>query len=106
MSTQKRFYGPAALTNAAATKYTVPANVKAILRHIHVANPSANPVDFTLSIGADAAATRLWDGYPIPADSYEDFFLYTPMDAAEIIQALGSVNAILVITISGDVEAV
>jgi len=98
----KRLHGPALVTNAAATKYTVPATTKTIVRHIHVSNPSASAVDLTLSIGTDAAAVRIFDGYPIAADSVLDHFSYYVMEAAEIIQALASTTNVLVLTIDGD----
>lgn len=99
--TPKRLYGPAQLTNAAATKYTVPALTKAIIRHIHIENPGA-AVTLTVSIGADAAGTRLFDVFPIPATSVFDHFCYYVMEAAEILQALASVTLQLVITIDGE----
>jgi hypothetical protein len=98
----KRLAGPALVTNAAATKYTVPAVTKTIIRHIHVQNPSAAAVTFTLSIGADAAAVRLFDAYSIPAYSILDHFCYYVVEAAEIVQGLAGTNNILTLTIDGD----
>lgn len=97
-----RFHGPAALSNAAATKYTVSASEKIIVRHVHVENTSAGAVNFTMSIGADAAGTRLFDAYPIAASTVLDHFCYYVADATEVIQAFGSVNNQLVLTIDGD----
>lgn len=98
----KRLHGPAQLSNAAATKYTVPASTKTIVRHIHVSNPGTTAVNFTLSIGADAAAVRIFDAYTIPAGSVYDHFCYYILEAAEIIQSFGSVNNQLDLTINGD----
>lgn len=100
--TAKRLAGPAALSNAAATKYTVPALTKTLIRHVHVSNTSASAVNFTMSIGTDAAAARLFDAYPVPASSVLDFFPYAVLDATEIVQAFGSVNNQLTLTIFGD----
>lgn len=106
--TPKRLAGPALVTNAAATKYTVPAGTKTIVRQIHVQNPSGGAVTFTLSIGADAAGTRLFDSLSIPAaaagvsDSARDYFGYWVLEAAEIIQALAGTTNILTLTIFGD----
>lgn len=100
-TTNKRLSGPTQITNAAVTQYTVPASTVAIVQHIHVSNPSANPVGFTLSLGADAAATRLYDAYSIPAGTVLDVFVKYVMTAAQIIQAFGSVTGILVLTIDG-----
>jgi hypothetical protein len=98
----KRLHGPAQVSNAAATKYTVPAVTKTIVRHIHVQNPSGSIVTFTMSIGADAAAVRLFDAYSIGANQVLDHFCYYIVDAAEVIQAFAGTNNILVLTIDGD----
>ena len=97
----KRLFGPAQLTNAAATKYTVPAGTKTIVRHIHVQNPSGSPLLFFLSIGAEAAGTRLFDSYGIPASSVIDHYCYYVLEATEIIQSHDNGN-LLVMTIDGD----
>jgi len=97
-----RLAGPAQVSNAAATKYTVPALTKTIVRHVHIENPSGAAVTFTMSIGADAAATRLFDAYSIAAGAVLDHFCYYVIDAAEIIQALAGTNNILTLTIDGD----
>lgn len=98
----KRLAGPAQVSNAAATKYTVPALTKTIVRHVHLQNPSGAAVTFTMSIGADAAATRLFDAYSIAAGATLDHFCYYVVEAAEIIQALAGTNNILTLTIDGD----
>lgn len=98
----KRLHGPAQVSNAAATKYTVPSVTKTVVRRIHVQNPSGSPVTFTLSIGTDAAAVRLFDAYAIPANGLLDYFGPHTLDAAEIIQALAGTNNVLVLTIDGD----
>ena len=98
----KRLHGPAQVSNAAATKYTVPSTTKTIVRHVHIQNPSASAVTFTMSIGADAAAVRLFDAYSIGANQVLDHFCYYVLEAAEIIQALAGTNNILVLTIDGD----
>lgn len=106
--TPKRLAGPAQVSNAAATKYTVPALTKTIIRHIHVQNPSGSAATFTLSIGADAAGTRVLDAFSIPAAaagvtaSVVDWWVYYVVDAAEIVQAFSGTNNILTLTIDGD----
>lgn len=99
-STWKRLAGPAQVSNSAATKYTAPA-AGAIIRHVRISNPSASAVDFTFSVGTDAAGTRLYDGFPIPADSVVDWYPILPLTNAEIIQAFGGTNNILTLTING-----
>lgn len=97
-----RFHGPAQVSNAAATKYTVLASEKAIIQHIHVQNPSASPVTFTASIGADAAGTRIFDAYTIGPNAVLDHYGRYTLDAAEIFQAFAGTNNILVLTINGE----
>jgi hypothetical protein len=101
-TTAKRLFGPAQLGNATATKYTVPAGTKAKVRHIHFFNPSGAPVTVTMSIGGDAAATRLFDAFSIPAGQPYDWYPYLVMDAAEIIAAHASAAATIVMTVFGD----
>lgn len=106
--TPTRFYGPAQIATGPTTIYTVVASQMIIIRHIHIQNPSGSAVTYTLSIGADAAATRLFQTYSIPAaaagvtDSVRDHFWYVPMVAGEIITVSAGTNNILTITISGD----
>lgn len=100
--TPKRLGGPALVTNVAVTKYTVPASTKTILRHIHVSNTSAGVVTFTMSIGADAAGTRIYDGRSIAAGEELDRFCYYVLEAAEIVQALAGTTNILTLTLDGD----
>lgn len=101
-NTRKRFHGPAQVSNAAATKYTVPASTKSVIRHIHVQNPSVSAVTFTASIGADAASTRIFDAYSIAAGAVLDHFCFYVLDAAEIFQALAGTNNVLTLTIDGE----
>lgn len=97
-----RLAGPAQVSNAAATKYTVGSSKLGIVRHIHVSNPSGSSVTFTLSIGADAVGTRLFDTYSIAANSVLDHFCYYVLVATEVIQAFAGTNNVLTLTIDGD----
>jgi hypothetical protein len=97
-----RFHGPAQVSNAAATKFTVSANEKAIIRHIHIQNPSGSAVTFTASIGADAAGTRIFDAYSIGANTVLDHFCMYVLEETEIFQAFAGTNNILVLTIDGE----
>ena len=104
----KRLYGPAQIATGPATVYTVPANTKTIVRTIQLSQPSASPVTFTLSVGADAAGTRLWSTYSIPAaaagvtDSVRIIPMYLVLEEGEIIQLSAGTNNTLVIVITGD----
>lgn len=101
----RRLAGPGQLTAAAVTKYTVPTGMKTLLRHIHVINNSASSVNFTMSIGADVAGTRIFDLEPIPAFTAKDFWGYYVLVAAEIVQAFGSTTLVLNLELGGDEEA-
>jgi hypothetical protein len=96
-----RFSGPALLTNAAATKYTVPASSQATLKHIHVENPTVSAVTFTMSIGADAAGTRIYDVFSISAGGVLDVFCMYVLAAGEIVQAFASTTNVMTLTLDG-----
>lgn len=106
--TPKRLTGPALIATGPTTVYTVPASTKTIIRHIHISNPTGSAVTYSLSIGADAAGTRLFQTFSIPAaaagvtDSVRDHYWYQVMDAAEILTVSAGTNNVLVITVSGD----
>jgi hypothetical protein len=101
MDTRKRLFGPAQLTNSTATKYTTPAGTKTVVKHIRVTNPTGGAVSFTMSIGADASGTRLYDAVSIPAGgSIETFCMYV-LEAAEVIAAHASANSSLVLVLDG-----
>ena len=104
--TPKRLVNPATLSNAAATKYTVPASTKTILRHIHAQNSAGSASSVTLSIGSDAVGTRIYDAYTLTAvgtaGSILDHWGYYVVEAAEIVQAKGGTLNDVVLTISGD----
>jgi hypothetical protein len=97
-----RLAGPAQLTNAAATKFTVAAGELNIIRKIHVSNPTGTAVNFTASIGADAAATRIFDAFPVPANSVLDAFGPYTMNAGEVFQASASTTLVMNLTVDGD----
>jgi len=97
----KRLFGPAALTTSAATKYTAPGSTATVVKHIHVSNPVGNGAQsFTLSIGNDAAGTRVFSTYPLADGASLDFWGPYTLAAAEVIQALAS-SANVVMTIDG-----
>jgi hypothetical protein len=106
MALPKRLYGPALLTDAAATVYTVPAGRVAVVRNIHVVNGTAGDLTFTASIGADAAASRIFDGETVSAETTYDCFAPFVLSAGETLQAYASAAASLVLTIDGEEELV
>lgn len=102
-----RLSGPAQLAAAAATVYTVPAGAVTIVRSLHIQNPSGVAVNFTLSLGLDAAGKRLYDAYSIPAagagvtGNAIELPVYWVLNAAEVIQAFASAAGVLVLTLNG-----
>jgi hypothetical protein len=108
----KRLVGPVAIATGPATIYTAPSYIpntqSTIVRHIHLQNPSASPVTVTLSIGADAAGTRILDAFSIPAQAAGvtsnilDIFCYYVLTSAQILAAASGTNNIVVITVDGD----
>ena len=98
---QKRLYGPAQPGLAAATLYTVPANRKTTIELIHAANTTGTAATLTLSIGADAAATRLLSAYSIAANGIFTLPTELTLVATEIIQGLQGTGSALTVTING-----
>lgn len=100
--TWKRLAGPLLITNAVVTRYTVPASTKTIIRNIHVASNVGTSTDLTLSIGADAAGTRILDAIAVPGDGVLDLYGPYVMDAAEVMQSNASVTNQMTLTVSGE----
>jgi hypothetical protein len=104
-----RIYGPALVATGPTTIVTVPASTQYVVTNIWVSNPSASAVSLTLSVGADAAGTRIIGtntAAQIPANTagVSQQLIYQgalPVNAAEIITASAGTNNVLVITISG-----
>lgn len=99
--TSKRLAGPLQLASSAATVYTVPALTTTVIRLIHLSNPTSADKTVTISIGADAAATRILDAYTVPAGSVFGYPCNFVMTAAEILQAFCSSATSVVACISG-----
>lgn len=99
--TPTRFYGPAQLANTATTLFTVGAGLTAILRYIHVVNTSGTDRTFTLSVGADAAGTRLYSAITVPAGGVLTERLNVPVAAEEVVQAYASATTALTLTVAG-----
>jgi len=99
--TLKRLAGPSSLTNSASTVYTVPAATTTVVRDITVANVTGSAATFTMSIGSDAAGTRLFSAVSIPANSTFQRTGNIVLAATEVIQAYSGTNAALTLTLSG-----
>lgn len=97
-----RLAGPELLSTSIVTKYTVPAATRTVLRTIHVSNSSLSYIDFTLSIGADSAPTRIYDGIALRPKRPRTFWVEHVLEAGEIIQAYASVSDVITLTIDGE----
>jgi len=106
MAIAKRLYGPAQLAAAAATIYTVPAGRVAVIRNIHIVNPTAGDLTFTISIGADAAATRIFSAQAALAEDCYDSFAPFVLNSGEVLQAWASAAASLTVTVDGEEELI
>jgi hypothetical protein len=106
MARIRRVRGPAAVATGPTTVYTVGAGLRAVMRHIHVSNTSAGAVTFTMSIGADAAGTRIFDAYTIAAGAVLDHYCAYQLAAAEIVTVSAGTNNILVLTIDAEEEII
>lgn len=94
--------GPAQTPNTATTVYTVPSGARALIRDIHIFNPSGSSVNFTMSIGADAAGTRLYDAFPIGTISSFDRGCYIELAAGEVVQLKSGTGSTIVHCITVD----
>lgn len=100
--TARRLYGPAQLAAAAATVYTVPGATTTILRYIRVTNTTGTDRTVTMSIGSDAAATRIFSAVTVLANGGAiDWAGFIPMSAGEVVQAYASAATALTIVIAG-----
>ena len=90
------------LTNAAATYYTS-TNIVTIVDKFTLTNTTAGAVTATVSIGADAASTRIISARSIaPGECYIcPEMVGQVLNAGELIQALCSANTSLTIRASG-----
>jgi hypothetical protein len=99
--TATRIAGPILMTTGAQTYYTVPANTTTIIRSIHIANTSGTAATATLSIGADAAGTRLLPAKSIAANEVYHLPCFIVLTAAETLRGLAGTTNVLTLTVSG-----
>lgn len=85
-SQEIRIFGPDDLPVGPTTYYTCPADSRTVMRHLHVSNPQSHPVSISMSIGADAYGTRLFDSYVVPPTSVYDWYPIAVIEAGETIQ--------------------
>jgi hypothetical protein len=92
--------GPVALGTTATTVYTCGAPTNAVIREVHVCNTTGAQLTFRMSIGADAAGTRLYSDFPVVANGTFDASRFTVLNPTETVQAYAS-GAGLTLEISG-----
>ncbi len=101
----KRMYGPAQVATGPTTVITVPSSRQYVIRKIHVDNPGGgSAATITISIGADAAGTRIVSALSIAAGDFKTFWGPWTLDAAEILTVSSGTNNALVIEVDGDIE--
>jgi hypothetical protein len=99
--TLKRLVGPKQLANSATTEYTVPSATTTVIRMIHLSNPTAADKTVTISIGADAAGTRILDAYTVPAGTVFGYPCNFTMATTEILQMSASAATSVVAVVNG-----
>lgn len=99
ISLPMRLYGPALLSGTATNLYV--AWRKAQITGLHVSNPSASVIDLTLSIGSDAAGTRVYDDFAIAADWAGKIRCLYTLEDGEILQGFASTASVITLTVEG-----
>lgn len=97
----KRLVGPKQLASSATTEYTAPGGTTTTVRLVHFSNPTATDKTVTVSIGADAAGTRIFDAYTIPAGTVFGYPCHFTLAAAEILQMSASAATSVVVCVDG-----
>lgn len=103
---QTRISGPAFLTTTALTQYFAPSGGGATINAMHVENVSGASATFSVSIGTDAAGTRVIATNTINAGQVLDIRGPFTLNDGEIIQAVASVNSAVLLTIDGEAASV
>lgn len=81
--------------------YTVPSATKTNVQNIHISNPGGgSAVTITISIGSDAAGTRVVATLSVPSGTPRDFGLFY-MTEGEVLQLAASSNNVLSAIVDG-----
>jgi hypothetical protein len=98
-------FGPALVATGPTTLFTPSATTLAYVMVIWVSNPTASAVSLTVSIGADAAATRIIGTNTvanIPANSVTPFYGPWVVGPSVVLTASAGTTNVLTITITGE----
>lgn len=99
-NTAKRLAGPVVGTGSEATLYTVPSSTITTVQSIRVVNTTSGALTFKMSIGADAAGTRLFSDTSVPANGVlKDAGFDVVMTATETLRWNGPAG--LTVTVNG-----
>lgn len=101
-----RFYGPALLPTSAATLFTAGAGYQSVIQLLHVMNQSASPATMTLSIGSDAAGTRIYDTYSFRGKEMRAEKVYYVLTAGENLQGFSGTASAILLVVSGKTVSV
>lgn len=102
----KRVYGPAQPGTSAATIYTAGGRSKTHIVCIHICNTTSAEASITMSIGTDAANTRLLSGTKVPANGLLVLNGSWFLDSDEFIQAFQGTSSALTVTITAIEEEI
>jgi len=97
-NTRDRVFGPALVATGPTTVLTAGATERIEIQVIWVSNPTANAVNFTASIGADAAGTRIIGTNTVPncpANSITPFWGPFILKESETLQLSAGTNNVL-----------
>ena len=104
MAIAEKILGQSTILSASnSTIYTVPASTTGIVKIIWITNTTTSDVTVELWVGNTAAgdAQKLMDGVTIPASDFKQVYTYMPLAATETVEAKGSTNVALSITVAG-----
>lgn len=93
--------GPNQLTDSAATIYTVAASTVFVIETIIVSNTDTASRTYTISIGTDAAGTRICPAVTIAANAVQIYDVHLPLAATTIVQAYADVTSKVNVTLGG-----
>ena len=103
MTITEKILGQSTVLSASnSTIYTVPASTTAIVKTIWITNTTASDVTAEVWIGAAAGdANKLMEGFTIPANDFIQISTYMPMLTTNTVQAKGSTNLALSVSVFG-----
>lgn len=102
MDAAKRLCGPAFLTAAGVTYYTVPAGTTTVVRNIHACySGSGSTITVTLGINGVTAALALYYQFGLPANGVLDWSGFQVLNPGDTVQALASSTNVVSLTLSG-----